>query len=395
MPMIKQSLVTLLLVSLAGMPATAQVRKGPPGPPPERMTEAEAIAALSAELAERVEEDRFSGAVLIARAGEPVFQQAYGYADREKKIPNSLDTKFIFGSMAKMFTGVSVMQLVQAGKIRLDDPISKYLPDYPNEEVAAATIHQLLTHTGGTGDIFGPEFEAHRLELKEHKDYVALYDERKPLFAPGSKFEYSNYGMVLLGRIIEVVSGRSYDDHVRDHILTPAGMTSTGNVLGERPVPGLAIPYTRLEPGQPPPRRGPGAPAPSGPMRPRTDMRHSGTAAGGGYSTVGDFLKFATALTANQLLDPHYSELVTTGKVELPTPPGANGRPKGRYAYGFMDALTPDGVRHVGHNGGSQGVNGALAIYPASLYVVVVLANLDPPAAGDIARFIESRLPLK
>jgi CubicO group peptidase (beta-lactamase class C family) len=192
--------------------------------PPERLSEADAIAAVKAELAERVAEDQFSGAVLIARAGQPVFQQAYGYADREQKIPNTLETKFIFGSMAKMFTDVAVMQLVQAGKIQLDDTVAKHLPDYPNKEVAAATIHQLLTHTGGTGDVFGPEFGARRRELKEHKDYVALYGERAPRFPPGSRFEYSNYGMVLLGRIIEVASGQSYYDYVRDHILTPAGI---------------------------------------------------------------------------------------------------------------------------------------------------------------------------
>jgi CubicO group peptidase (beta-lactamase class C family) len=345
------------------------------------MTEAEAIAELKTELAKRVAEDRFSGVVLIAKAGEPVFQQAYGYADLEKKVPNTLDTKFIFGSMAKMFTGVAVMQLVQAGKIHLDDPISRYLPDYPNKEVAAVTIHQLLTHTGGTGDIFDPEFDAYRLELKEHRDYVALYGERGPSFPPGSKFE--------------AASGQSYFDYVRDHVLTPTGMESTDNYLGEQRVPGLAVPYTRLQPGQALPQPGPRAPAPTGPLRPRTDMRYSGTAAGGGYSTVGDFLKFAIKLTSNKLLNPHYSELVTAGKVDLPMPPGAIGPAKAKYAYGFLDDLTPDGVRRIGHNGGSQGVNGTLAIYPASQYVVVVLANLDPPAADDTARFIEGRLPVK
>ena len=118
----------------------------------------------------------------------------YGYADREQKILNTVETKFGFGSMGKMLTGVAVMPLVQAGKIQIDDHIAKYLPDYPSKEVAAVTIHQLLTHTGGTGDIFGPEFDARRLELKELSDYVALYGNRGLRFMPGSKWEYSNYG---------------------------------------------------------------------------------------------------------------------------------------------------------------------------------------------------------
>jgi CubicO group peptidase (beta-lactamase class C family) len=142
------------------------------------MSEEEAIAAIEAEIEKRVADDQFSGAALIAKAGKPVFQRAYGYANIEKKIPNKLDTKFIYGSMAKMFTGVAVIQLVQAGKIQVEDPISKYLSDYPNRETAAVTVHQLLTHTGGTGDVFGDEFTTHRAELKELKDYVTLYGAR-------------------------------------------------------------------------------------------------------------------------------------------------------------------------------------------------------------------------
>ena len=102
---------------------------------------------------------------------------------------------------------------------------------------------------------------------------------------------------------------------------------------------------------------------------------------------MGDFLKFATALTSNQLLNEKYSKLVIAGKVD--TPRGS------KYAYGFMDGLTPDGVRFVGHGGGSAGMNGSMSIFPDSQYVVVVLANMDPPAAGRVSQFIERRLPIK
>ena len=357
--------------------------------PPAVLSESGAIAALKTELGEQATGGRFSGAVLVAKAGKPVFQAAYGNADCERKITNTEATKFRFGSMGKMFTAVAVMQLAQAGKIKLEDPIAKYLPNYPNKEVSAVTIYQLLTHTGGTGDIFGPEFDAHRPELKTLKDYVTLYGERGLRFKPGGKWEYSNYGFVLLGRIIEVTSGQSYYDYVRDHIFNPTGMSSTGNLPEEEHVQDLATGYIRGGPGAGPGGPGEHPPEQSVPLRSTAgDLPYRGTSAGGGYSTVTDFLRFATALTSNRLLDAQYTEVLTTGKVITP-------RPRAKYAFGFEDETTADDVRFFGHGGGAPGMNGRMSIFPASGYVIVVLANLDPPAADTIAQFIEQRLPVK
>jgi CubicO group peptidase (beta-lactamase class C family) len=364
--------------------------------PPPRIPEAEAIAALKAELQQKAKDGRFSGAVLVAKGSKPVFEAAYGYADREKKVSNTADTKFRFGSMGKMFTAVAVMQLVESGRIKLADPIAKYLPDYPNKEVAAVTIHQLLTHTGGTGDIFGPEFDAHRAELREIGDYVALYGSRGLQFAPGSRWDYSNYGYLLLGRIIEVTTGRSYYDYVREHVFKPAGMDATGNLPEDQHVPDLAVVYSRGGPPRqltgPGPGHGPAErlpPPPNGPLRPAVDtLPYRGTSAGGGYSTVEDLLKFVNGLTSAALLDAHSTEILTTGKVSTP-------RPGTRYAYGFEDQTTPDGLRQFGHGGGAPGMNGRLSVFPQSGYVVIVLANLDPPAADEIARFIGDRLPAR
>lgn len=396
MPFHAQSSLPLFLVMFLTIPTVGAAS-------PRGLSQSQTIGALKAELRRETAAGRFSGAVLIARHDRPVFEAAYGYANRAKKIPNSVDTKFHFGSMGKMFTATAVLQLVQQGKIGLNDPISKFLPDYPNKRVAAVTIYQLLTHTGGTGDIFGPQFDANRSRLETLKDYVALYGHRDLVFEPGSRWDYSNYGFILLGRIIEVVSGQSYYDYVRQHVFGPARMQSTGNRPEDQNVPDLAVGYTRLGlhgrapgpgPGAPmmrgpgPGRRGPG-PMPSGPLQSTEGMLpYRGTSAGGGYSTVGDFLRFAAALRSHKLLDAHYTELLTSGEVLTP-------RPGIKYAFGFEDETTPDGVRLYGHGGGSPGMNGRLAIFRKSGYVVVALANLDPPAADAIAQFIDERLPAK
>ena len=341
-------------------------------PAAARMSENDALDALRAEIEKRVKEDRFSGSVLVAKNGKAVFTGAYGLADREKNVPNQLDTRFRIGSMNKMFTATSIMQLVAAGKIGLNDPIGKYLTTYPNKDIASkVTVHHLLTHTGGTGDFFGPLYDENRLNLRELKDYVALYGQRGPEFDPGLKMEYSNYGFLLLGVIIEKVSGQSYYDYVREHVYKPAGMTRTDSLTEEEVVPGRSIGYMKSK----------------GEWRPNTDtLPFRGTSAGGGYSTVEDLLRFANALLGHKLLNEKDTATLTTGKVAM--------GPIAKYAYGFGD-FHQDGVHWFGHSGGAPGMNGDLRIYPEAGYVIAVLANLDPPAAGQVSDFIGKRLPVK
>jgi CubicO group peptidase (beta-lactamase class C family) len=338
-----------------------------------RLTESEALMAVKAQVEKNAAADRFSGTVLVAKNGEVLFSGAYGLADREKRIPNELGTRFRIGSMNKMFTAVAVLQLAETGKIKLTDPLGKYITDYPNQDIATkVTIHQLLTHTGGTGDIFGPEFDAHRKDLRTLNDYVTLYGKRGPEFEPGSRWQYSNYGMVLLGVVIERVTGQSYYDYVQDHIYKVAGMPSTESLPEDQVVPDLSIGYMR-------------SPA-TGAWVPNTDtLPYRGTSAGGGYSTVGDLFQFANALLRHQLLNANSTELLITGKVEA--------GPGGKYAYGFEDHRDKDGNGWVGHGGGAPGMNADLRIYPKSGYVVAVLANLDPPAAQRISQFLDARLP--
>lgn len=330
------------------------------------------VAALRARLEAATAAGEFSGAVLVARDGHALFEGAYGLADRERGIPNTTLTQFRVGSMNKMLTAVAALQLVQAGTLRLDAPLGTYRPDYPNAEMAAkVTAHHLLTHTGGTGDIFGPEFTAHRSALRNTEDYLRLYGTRALRFEPGARWEYSNYGFMLLGAVIERVSGTSYDARIAAHVHGPAGMTATGAAPEDSLVPGRAVGYTQ--------QVVPGALVPNTPTLP-----YRGTPAGGGYSTVGDMARFAAALRGHRLLDSAHTALLLAGKVDA----GSGGR----YAYGFFDRVV-DGRRFVGHSGGAPGMNGDLSFEPRGGYVVVVLSNLDPPAAGRVSAFILDRLP--
>jgi CubicO group peptidase (beta-lactamase class C family) len=332
-----------------------------------RLPQADAVAALSDHAAERARADEFAGAVLVARHGKVLLNDAWGQADRKAGIANTPATRFRIGSMNKMFTAVATLQLVEAHKLALDDPIGKHLPDYPNKQVATkVTVRHLLTHTGGTGDIFGPEFDQHRRQLREHRDYLQLYGWRGLSFEPGTRFEYSNYGFVLLGALIEHVSGESYDDYVRDHVFRPAGMRSTGALPESVDVPDRAVGYLRTSPGSD--------------WVPNTDtLPWRGTAAGGGYSTVGDLLRFAQALGSGRLISE-----ATLAEATRPH--------QQQYGYG-LDVQGQGRLGSYGHGGGAPGMNGELRVFPELGYVVVALSNLDPPAASELVEFFTLRMP--
>jgi D-alanyl-D-alanine carboxypeptidase len=323
----------------------------------------ELVSLVRSRIMDSAARNPFSGAILIAQNGKPALKQAWGMADSEKQIRNTVETQFCLGSMNKMFTAVSILQLVQQGKLSLDGTISEYWPDYPNHELAThVRVRDLLSHMGGTGDIFTPEYEAHRLETKTLADYVKLFGNRPMEFAPGARMEYSNYGFILLGRLIEIVSGEPYDVYVQKHIFAPSGMTHTESRPETDHVPGRAIGYTK---------------GPNG-LQPNTShMPWSGTSAGGGYSTVGDLFLFAQALQSGKLLDAALLRQATTDQTH--------------HGYGFGFYVLPGGA--YGHGGGAPGINGELRILPKQGYVIVVLTNRDPSMATQMESFIEEALP--
>jgi CubicO group peptidase (beta-lactamase class C family) len=337
--------------------------------PAKRLSEAEMLQEAAAFLDRQAAEDKLSGAVLISKNGKPILQKVYGLADKTAKLPNKIDTKFNLGSMNKMFTAVAVAQLAEKGKLSFDDKVGKYLPDYPNKDVREkVTIHQLLTHTSGLGSYWNKKFDERRSSIKTVADYLALFADEPLLFEPGAKFEYSNAGFIVLGAIVEKVSGQNYYDYVRQHIYKPAGMTNTDAYEMTEKTANLAMGYVGV-----------------GGESSRTENSNSrpnrGGPAGGGYSTVEDLTKFALALRDNKLLGAKYTELVTTGKVNM-------GGGNMKYAYGFGDGKV-NGKRNFGHNGGAPGIGSSLSIFPEIGYVVVVMTNYDPANMVSVVRRLE------
>jgi CubicO group peptidase (beta-lactamase class C family) len=191
------------------------------------------------------EADLFSGAVLVAKDGRPLFAGAYGLANAAHGVPNRLDTKFNLGSMNKMFTGVAVAQLAAQGRLAFDDPLAGHVPDYPRRAAERVTLRHLLTHTAGVPDFFGnPYFAAAKDRFRSTADFLSLFRDEPLAFAPGEQWRYSNSGYILLGVVIERVSGRSYAGYVREHVHAPAGMADTDLYEADRPVANLAEGYT-------------------------------------------------------------------------------------------------------------------------------------------------------
>lgn len=335
------------------------------------MREQDIVEAVDQFLEPLIAADEFSGALLVA-LGEVVFyQRACGLACQRYRVPNRLDTKFNVGSMGKMFTGLAVAQLAEQQKVDFHDLIGKHLPDYHPREIAdSVTLHHLLTHTSGMGTFFNKRLEAVWADLRTLEDYIQLFCDDPLAFEPGSQWQYSNVGYLVLGLIIERISGQSYFEYVKQHLYEPAGMRDTDAYELDYDEPNLAIGYTHVGLA--------GTPEP-GPRRNNLFMLPvKGTSAGAGYSTVEDMFQFAQALRSHTLLSPAMTELMFRGKVALPN------KFSSHYGYGF-------GEDHVNgpiiswHNGGAPGISARFDLYRDLGYTVVVLSNYDLPVADRVA----------
>ena len=331
-------------------------------------------AAVARNLAEYFDDlaadDLFSGTALVAIKGEPIFTTAHGLASHRFGVPNKLDTRFDLGSINKDFTKISIGQLHLAGKLELDDTISRHLPGYPNKDVAQRiSIAQLLDHSSGLGDIFTSEyFRSAKTLYRKPSDFFPLFVDADLQFEPGTSQSYSNAGYMVLGAIIEAVSGMPYDEYVAAHVFEPAGMRDSGFFAHDEPVSDVAIGYTRR-----------------GPANPDGELRNNllilpakGNSAGSAYSTVEDLLRFVNAVMEHRMFPAPYSRWLFGGAT-----------PDREAAKKVRDAPKLSGLG-VGLAGGAEGVSASISIEDD--LVVIILSNYDSPIAERVVRAL--RRPL-
>lgn len=314
---------------------------------------AQDAARMDAVISARVADKSFMGAVLVARGDQVILSKGYGFANLEWNVPNTPSTKFRLGSITKQFTAASILLLAERGKLTVEDPIKKHWPDAPSAW-EAVTIFHLLTHSSGIVNFTNqPDF----MEWKMHPatpEQTLAHIRDKPLeFTPGERMSYSNSGYVLLGMIVERVSGQSYADFVRDNIFKPLGMNDSGYDVSAAILPQRAAGYT-----------------PGFSNAPYTDMSWP-HGAGGLYSTTEDLLRWTQGLFGNKLLSAASVEKMTTPY-------------KGDYAFG-LSVSTVGGRKIIQHNGGIEGFNTHLAYYPDGKITVAVLANVNGQAPGLLA----------
>ena len=348
---------------------------GPPAGPPERVDSAEFRRRLDAAVDSLAANDWFAGSILVTRDGRPLYARAVGLADRERQVPNRLETRYDVASMNKMMTAVAVLQLARDGKVALDAPVGRYLPDYPNVTVRdRVTLAQLLSHTGGLGSYWNDRYRERRARVRTVDDYLALFAADPLPSTPGAQWEYSNAGFIVLGAIVERVTGETYDAYVQRRIFAPSGMTGSGFWPLDEQVPDRAVSYTTGE--RPGPMR-PGMLAGHAPARTSAmDGRpQRGGPAGGGYSTVVDLTRFADALRARTLLPKAWTDSLWAPHATRPERMGGNA-----YGYGFGVERSPIGTV-VGHGGGQPGSGGQLDIFLDRGYTVAILTNVDPLGA--------------
>lgn len=344
----------------------------------------------------------FSGVIAISRAGEPV-TYSQGQTAEPGSAAIAADQQFNLGSAGKMFTAVAIAQLVDAGKIALDDPIGRHL-DGLAPATAAVPVRQLLTHSGGLGNFFTPDNLAAMQKARQLSDLKPLIADEKPAFVPGSRFEYSNSGFLLLGLLIEKLSGQSYGDYLQARIFGPAGMTSSSLIPAAAPK--RAIGMTTMPemppmagPGMPPPG-GPGGPGgmgpppagfrpPAGPLRPAAEAALIGTSAGGSYSTAADMQRFFAALLAGKLTSAASRDGLLSPQITVI--PAKDGMPARSHGLGIGLGMA-FGHPWVGHNGGTLGVNVETMAFPDDQTTIIVLANRDPPVAGIVTRNVQAML---
>lgn len=287
----------------------------------------------------------FSGAVLVVQHDRVLLEKGYGLADREWNVQNNLDTKFRIGSITKQFTAACILQLVENGKLNLEDRLSRFIPGYPKGD--SVTVQMLLNHTSGIPNYTAQQDFGDYSRLSWSQDSMIRYFEKRPFeFSPGAKFSYSNSNFFLLGQILETLSGQSYEVYLRQHILDKIGMSNTGLDKLDSILPSRARGYIKNK------DRLANAPYIS------MEWQFS---AGVLYSTVGDLYKWDRALYGTTILSEASKKKMFT--------PG-----KGNYGYGIqIDSL--ENHFRIWHNGGIPGFLSNFSRFVDDDLCIIVLSN--------------------
>jgi CubicO group peptidase (beta-lactamase class C family) len=319
-------------------------------------------AGLEALLSRRLSADGPGVAILVARDGKLLFSHGYGLADREKQVPATPETPFLIGSVTKQFTAAAILHLQQDGKLSIDEHLAKYFPQYPDGD--KITLRQLLHHTSGLHNYTAhPDFLARVVRPIAPSDLLAWFQDDPPDFPPGEQFEYCNTGYVLLGQIVEKVSGLPLGDYFQKQFFGPLGMHDTGTFHNATPPDRAAKGYSFL----------------AGKLQPALDLDASWLGGAGElYSTVGDLWRWTEALQGGRVLSPDglrdmLAEFTVPKKETLTL----------RYGMGIGHADI-EWLPAIGHDGGLQGFLSELMWFPEEKVTVAVLSNAMPAQPGTV-----------
>jgi CubicO group peptidase (beta-lactamase class C family) len=266
--------------------------------------------------------------------------------------------------MNKMWTAIAIARLVEQGKVDVDAPVGRYVPDLPNKTIRETVkVRHLLSHSSGMGSYFRNGFLRNKMYAATAADLVPFYADDSLAFTPGERMLYSNAGFALLGLIIERVSGQSFYDYMKTNVIDRAGMKRAAYVDVRSHPADVAVGYAKPEDG-------------GGEPKANWDMieQHS-SPAGGAYASAPDLVAFSRALWSGKLVSPALVKEFTTGQVAM--------GPQMQYAFGF-GVGNIGAWRQVGHNGGIAGANAEFMMFPDQGVDVVVLANMDPPAGTQV-----------
>lgn len=369
-----------LTIEVEAQPPHRIIDAGWPETVPEAMpaprSDAERTSLLGAYVRRFVNARSFSGVIVLARGNRAIFRQAYGHAEWRFGVPNTVDTRFYSGSITKTFTAVAIAQLVEQGRISWNDSLSRFIPDFPTSEAAAKIrIDHLLTHTSGLGAVY-PETIVPNA-YRSVADFMATAPRTPPTTEPGTTYRYSNLGYLLLGRIIEIVSGQDYYDYIAAHVFAPAGMTSAGTEPRDSVVRRLAYGYE--------PNYSVDRPA----FQDNTlQLPARSSPFGSAYVTAEDLLRFGDALRRGVLVHPATWALMAAPKPEL----GSANR-----GYGFAVSYARAGGerRALGHDGNQLGMCTSWRTVTDSdvPYTFIILSNSGLEACRPIVEYMFDLIP--